>query len=58
MIKLLIFAILAQMLASCATSYERKDGSRFTLELTGNLLDYYRAANGQERLVEPRGYSK
>ena len=58
MIKLLTIAILSQMLASCATSYERKDGSRFTLELTGNLLDYYRAANGQEQLVEPRGYAK
>ena len=58
MIKLLTIAILAQMLASCATSYERKNGSRFTLEITGNLLDYYRAANGQERLVEPRGYAK
>ena len=58
MIKLLTIAILAQMLASCATTYERKDGSKFSLELTGNLLDYYRAANGQERLVEPRGYSK
>jgi hypothetical protein len=58
MIKLLIFAILAQMLASCATSYETKNGSKFSLELTGNLLDYYRAANGQERLVEPREYAK
>jgi len=58
MIKLLIFAILAQMLASCATSYETKGGSKFSLELTGNLLDYYRAANGQERIVEPRGYAK
>ena len=58
MIKLLLFAILAQMLASCATSYETKSGSKFTLELTGNLIDYYRAANGQERIVEPRGYAK
>jgi len=58
MIKLLIFAILAQMLASCATSYETKSGSKFSLELTGNLLDYYRAANGQERLIEPREYAK
>ena len=58
MIKLLTIAILSQMLASCATSYERKNGSRFTLELTGNLIDYYRAANGQERLVEPRDYAK
>lgn len=58
MIKLLIFAVLAQLLASCATSYETKSGNKFTLELTGNLLDYYRAANGQERLVEPRGFRK
>ena len=58
MIKLLTIAILAQMLASCATSYETKSGSKFTLELTGNMLDYYRAANGQERLVEPRRYAK
>ena len=58
MIKLLIFAILTQLLASCATSYQTKGGSKFTLELTGNLLDYYRAAKGQERIVEPRGYSK
>ena len=58
MIKLIILATLAQLLASCATSYETKSGNKFTLEFTGNLLDYYRAANGQERLVEPRGYSK
>ena len=58
MIKLLIFAILAQLLTSCATSYQTKGGSKFTLEFTGNLLDYYRAANGQEMLVEPKGYSK
>ena len=58
MIKLLIFAILAQLLASCATSYQTKGGSKFTLEFTGDLLDYYRAANGQERLAEPRGYTK
>ena len=58
MIKLLTIAILAQLLASCATSYQTKSGSKFTLELTGNLLDYYRAANGQERLVEPRQYAK
>lgn len=58
MIKTLIFAILAQLLTSCATSYQTKSGNKFTLELTGNLLDYYRAANGQEKIVEPRGYSK
>lgn len=58
MIKTLILAILAQLLTSCATSYQTKGGSKFTLEFTGNLIDYYRAANGQERLVEPRGYTK
>ena len=47
--KLLILAILAQLVASCATSVERKDGTIIRFELTGNLSDYLETA---------RGYSK
>lgn len=56
--KLLTIVILALLLASCATSYETKGGQKFRLEFTGNVLDYYRAANGQEMLTEPKGFTK
>jgi hypothetical protein len=44
--KLLILAILAQILASCATSLERKDGTIIRFELTGSVVDYLEAGRG------------
>jgi hypothetical protein len=46
MIRTLIFAILAQLLASCATSVERKDGTIIRFELTGSVGDYIEAGRG------------
>jgi len=43
--KLLILAIVAQLLTSCATTYERKDGGKIRIELTGNVSDYLEAGS-------------